>query len=106
MATSAVSRIFLLITVGCLPEQCAGHRRLAQRPPAAVRQGKMRHMTAPVVTAVSRSSAHTFSKPNEPAITLIAGLGVEGDAHAGVTIRHRSRVRRDPTKPNLRQVHL
>jgi len=58
------------------------------------------------VTAVSRSSTHTFSKRNEPAITLLTGVGVEGDAHAGATIRHRSRVRRDPAKPNLRQVHL
>jgi len=39
-------------------------------------------------------------------IRLVAGLGVEGDAHSGVTVKHRSRVRRDPTQPNLRQVHL
>ena len=39
-------------------------------------------------------------------ITLLAGLGVEGDAHAGTTVKHRSRVARDPTQPNLRQVHL
>ncbi|MGW4113910.1 MOSC domain-containing protein [Actinosynnema sp. NPDC004786] len=58
------------------------------------------------VTAVSRSGEHTFSKPTEQAITLVAGLGVEGDAHQGVTVKHRSRVRRDPTQPNLRQVHL
>ncbi|MGE5690706.1 MAG: MOSC domain-containing protein [Pseudomonadota bacterium] len=60
----------------------------------------------PVVTAVSRSHAHTFSKPTVPAIRLLAGLGVEGDAHLGATVKHRSRVRRDPTAPNLRQVHL
>jgi MOSC domain-containing protein YiiM len=59
-----------------------------------------------VVTAVSQSRGHTFSKPNVLSIRLIAGLGVEGDAHAGVTVKHRSRVRRDPTQPNLRQVHL
>jgi hypothetical protein len=59
-----------------------------------------------VVTAVSRSATHTFSKPTLHSITLIAGLGVEGDAHAGVTVKHRSRVARDPTQPNLRQVHL
>ena len=58
------------------------------------------------VVAVSRSPSHTMSKPNAGAIRLIAGLGVEGDAHAGVTVKHRSRVRRDPTQPNLRQVHL
>jgi MOSC domain-containing protein YiiM len=59
-----------------------------------------------VVTAVSRSATHTMSKRNEAAIRLVAGLGVEGDAHAGETVKHRSRVRRDPTQPNLRQVHL
>jgi MOSC domain-containing protein YiiM len=47
-----------------------------------------------------------MSKANEDAIRLIAGFGVEGDAHAGATVKHRSRVRRDPTQPNLRQVHL
>jgi MOSC domain-containing protein YiiM len=41
-----------------------------------------------------------------PAITLLAGLGVQGDAHAGVTVKHRSRVARNPAQPNLRQLHL
>jgi MOSC domain-containing protein YiiM len=59
-----------------------------------------------IVTAVSRSSTHTMSKPNESCIRLLAGLGVEGDAHQGETVKHRSRVARDPTQPNLRQVHL
>ncbi len=59
-----------------------------------------------VVTAVSRSATHTMSKANEPVIRLLPGLGVEGDAHIGETVKHRSRVRRDPTQPNLRQVHL
>src|SRR5690348_11246372 len=58
------------------------------------------------VVAVSRSATHTFSKGNQGAIRLVAGLGVEGDAHAGATVKHRSRVARDPTQPNLRQVHL
>jgi len=58
------------------------------------------------VVAVHRSGRHTFSKFGEDAITLVAGAGVEGDAHAGATVKHRSRVRRDPTQPNLRQVHL
>ncbi|MGE3073322.1 MAG: MOSC domain-containing protein [Dehalococcoidia bacterium] len=58
------------------------------------------------VVAVHRSADHTFSKPAVPAIRLVTGLGVEGDAHNGVTVKHRSRVARDPTKPNLRQVHL
>jgi MOSC domain-containing protein YiiM len=59
-----------------------------------------------VVTAVSRSGAHTMSKPNQASIRLVVGLGVEGDAHQGETVKHRSRVARDPSQPNLRQVHL
>ncbi|WP_248926184.1 MOSC domain-containing protein [Paenibacillus hamazuiensis] len=59
-----------------------------------------------IVVAVSRSAAHTFSKPNESCIRLLAGLGVEGDAHLGKTVKHRSRVAQDPSQPNLRQVHL
>ena len=58
------------------------------------------------VTAVSRAKGHHFSKSPEMSIRLLAGLGVEGDAHMGETVKHRSRVRVDPTKPNLRQVHL
>ncbi|MFC9328257.1 MOSC domain-containing protein [Kitasatospora sp. NPDC057015] len=58
------------------------------------------------IAAVSRSAVHGFSKPNEPSVRLLAGLGVEGDAHLGVTVQHRSRVAQDPTRPNLRQVHL
>ena len=58
------------------------------------------------VAAVSRSRSHSFSKTPEMSIRLLAGLGVEGDAHMGETVKHRSRVRVDPTKPNLRQVHL
>jgi len=58
------------------------------------------------VLAVSRSATHTFSKGNQGTIQLVAGLGVEGDAHAGTTVKHRSRVARDPMEPNLRQVHL
>src|SRR6476646_10559628 len=60
----------------------------------------------PVVVAVARSAAHTFTKPTRDTIRLTAGLGVDGDAHQGVTVKHRSRVRRDPSQPNLRQVHL
>jgi MOSC domain-containing protein YiiM len=58
------------------------------------------------VLAVSRDARHAFSKPTTDTITLLAGLGVEGDAHQGVTVKHRSRVAVDPTQPNLRQVHL
>jgi hypothetical protein len=60
----------------------------------------------PKVVAVCRSPSHTFSKTCEAKVLLHAGLGVDGDAHAGRTVRHRSRVARDPTQPNLRQVHL
>ncbi|HZO28463.1 MAG TPA: MOSC domain-containing protein [Chloroflexota bacterium] len=58
------------------------------------------------VTAVSRSATHTMTKPNQGAVRLLTGLGVEGDAHLGETVKHRSRVARDPSQPNLRQVHL
>jgi MOSC domain-containing protein YiiM len=63
-------------------------------------------LTAPRVLAVHRSSSHTFSKFSEDSITLITGLGVQGDAHAGEKVKHRSRVARDASQPNLRQVHL
>jgi MOSC domain-containing protein YiiM len=59
-----------------------------------------------VVTAVGRSARHTFSKPIQLTIRLVAGFGVEGDAHLGETVKHRSRVRKNPLAPNLRQVHL
>lgn len=58
------------------------------------------------VLAVSCSRTHTFTKPTQERIRLLTGLGVEGDAHLGQTVKHRSRVARDPTQPNLRQVHL
>ena len=61
---------------------------------------------AAVVTAVSRSPRHRFSKDTQPEIRLVAGLGVEGDAHSGETVQHRSRKRWTPHLPNLRQVHL
>ncbi len=59
-----------------------------------------------IVVSVSRSPVHRFSKQVAAEIALLAGLGVEGDAHAGVTVRHRYRVRQDPAAPNLCQVHL
>ena len=59
-----------------------------------------------IVMAVSRSATHTLSKKNHSSIRLLTGLGVEGDAHRGETVKHRSRVARDPSQPNLRQVHL
>jgi MOSC domain len=60
----------------------------------------------PLVVAVCRDGQHRFSKLTADEIMLLAGLGVEGDAHAGVTVQHRSRVAADATQPNLRQVHL
>lgn len=59
-----------------------------------------------LVVAVARDGEHRFSKAPRPCIRLLAGRGVEGDAHCGVTVKHRSRVKRDPSQPNLRQVHL
>ncbi len=59
-----------------------------------------------IVEAVHKSATHTFTKPTSPSIRLVAGLGVDGDAHMGTTVKHRSRVARDPSQPNLRQVHL
>jgi len=59
-----------------------------------------------LVVAVARSANHEFSKTAALSIRLVPGLGVEGDAHCGATVKHRSRVARDPTQPNLRQVHL
>jgi len=59
-----------------------------------------------IVEAVHKSASHTLIKPGQASIRLLAGLGVEGDAHMGVTVKHRSRVARDPSQPNLRQVHL
>ena len=63
-------------------------------------------MNDTIVIAVSCSAQHTFSKQNQSFIRLIAGIGVEGDAHAGKMVKHRYLARKDPTKPNLRQVHL
>ena len=59
-----------------------------------------------VVTAVSCSAGHTLVKQNRDSIRLLAGLGVEGDAHLGATVKHRSRLARFSKEPNLRQVHL
>lgn len=58
------------------------------------------------VVAVASDGVHRFSKELVDAITLIAGHGVQGDAHAGALVQHRSRVAADPSQPNLRQVHL
>ncbi|WP_294091977.1 MOSC domain-containing protein [Sphingomonas sp.] len=63
-------------------------------------------MNGAQVVAVARDGTHRFSKRIASSIEIVAGQGVAGDAHAGVTVKHRSRVRADPTQPNLRQVHL
>src|SRR6476646_7617369 len=59
-----------------------------------------------MVTAVSRSTTHSFTKPTADHIRLVAGLGVEDDAHQGATVKHRSRIAKFGGTPNLRQVHL
>ena len=80
--------------------------------PGDIRRGSprtvasVRRVMGATVIAVSRSATHSMSKPNLEVIRLLRGLGVEGDAHLGVTVQHRSRVARDPSQPNLRQVHL
>jgi hypothetical protein len=58
------------------------------------------------VVSVHLSPSHTMSKPVVDRVRLVEGIGIDGDAHAGTTVKHRSRVARDPTQPNLRQVHL
>ena len=63
-------------------------------------------MSTPTVIAVASDSGHNFSKSTQPAITLIAGFGVQGDAHAGKTVQHLSDKKKNPEAPNLRQVHL
>jgi pimeloyl-ACP methyl ester carboxylesterase len=88
-----------LVHEQCLDEFVAEVRAFLAARPTKVHDGG-------VVTAVSRSDTHTFSKENQQHIRLLAGQGVDGDAHRGTTVKHRSRVRRDPTQPNLRQVHL
>jgi MOSC domain-containing protein YiiM len=59
-----------------------------------------------IVTSVSRAQRHVFTKPAQPCIRLLAGLGVEGDAHMGATVKHRWVAKKTPQAPNLCQVHL
>lgn len=63
-------------------------------------------MTTGKIISVASDTGHSFSKITKSEITLIAGQGVLGDAHCGTTVKHRSRVAKDPSQPNLRQVHL
>jgi MOSC domain-containing protein YiiM len=60
----------------------------------------------PSVVALSIDGGHRFSKRRVAQVSLIAGVGIDGDAHAGALVQHRSRVAADPNQPNLRQVHL
>ena len=62
--------------------------------------------SSPVVIATSLCANHRFSKATVDELELIAGQGIRGDAHCGVTVKHRSRVEKGPSQPNLRQVHL
>lgn len=63
-------------------------------------------MRTGLVVAVAKDGRHRFSKQLVAEVAVIAGCGIEGDAHEGITVKHRSRVAADPTQPNLRQVHL
>src|SRR5437868_1287957 len=85
-----------------------GWLRAPPKPPAPPGRREVCPPAMPLATvaAVSRSAGHTMTKAAADGIRLIAGLGVDGDAHAGATVKHRSRVAREPTVPNLRQVHL
>jgi len=58
------------------------------------------------VVGVHLSPEHTFTKQAQGSIELVAGIGVQGDAHAGATVKHSHLLRKKPEKPNLRQVHL
>jgi MOSC domain-containing protein YiiM len=99
-----------MATPGCHGDSPSPTQPIPQRPslPAADCRGSAAGLIlGPVeVIAVSCRADHNVSKRNRDSIRLLAGLGVEGDAHAGETVKHRSRVRADPTQPNLRQVHL
>lgn len=110
--SAAAAALVALGLLAMLRPDLAAFRGLAQRVAeaaifvwiAAVSVRLLR--VSSVVIAVSRSGAHTLAKHNKASIRLVPGLGVDGDAHAGATVKHRSRVARDPTAPNLRQVHL
>ena len=58
------------------------------------------------IIGLARDDMHRVAKQPCERIRLVAGLGVEGDAHAGLTMQHRSRWVKQRTVPNLRQVHL
>lgn len=63
-------------------------------------------MNRAMVESVHRSESHDFTKATVEEVVLVAGVGIEGDAHAGATVQHVSRKKKDADRPNLRQVHL
>src|SRR3954454_10041160 len=85
-------------------EWCRGAQR--SREAAAASRVQFSARMDALVVSVSRGASHSFSKQPLASIDLIAGQGVDGDAHRGATVKHRSRVARNPAQPNLRQVHL
>ena len=88
------------------PRRSRSHPTTPPSPTVPARDKDRRISHAGRVVAVSRKATHGVDKPNQLVIRLIAGRGVEGDAHCGETVKHRSRVRANPNQPNLRQVHL
>ena len=82
------------------------NRDLVAAADASIAPARMPIRTPVHVVAVSSSTRHALSKRRVARINLLTGLGVEGDAHCGRNVQHRSRVARDPSQPNLRQVHL
>lgn len=107
------------VTIGCAPDQQLGaaddaepaNSETGTRPfgqSGAVSDGPIVEPAGVVgsVVAVHRSRDHSFSKARTDVVTLVAGMGVEGDAHYGARVKHRGRVKTDPEQPNLRQVHL
>lgn len=64
-----------------------------------------------LATHLLPGSKRTFSKESQDSITLLKGLGVEGDLHCGKEDQHEYNRRQDTKKAgkirdNLRQVHL
>jgi MOSC domain-containing protein YiiM len=83
-----------------------GVRGIGHAGQDAARPGAVLAYGMPRILALAAAPTHGFSKAPAARLDLVAGLGVAGDAHQGATVKHRSRVARDPTQPNLRQVHL
>jgi len=79
-----------------------------QTPPVSISLSMYRHVIseAPIVTAVAAGKKHQFSKKIQSTITLLAGFGVESDVHCGAYVQHLYDKAKNPTRPNLRQVHL